>query len=98
MTEARDFLWRVRAFLHFEAGRAEEILSFDEQVRLASLYGFEDQPHLLGVEQFMQQYYRHTMGLHETLLRFVDRCLAISANRRSARALTGPSWWTAILW
>ena len=87
VTEARDFLWRVRAFLHVEAGRAEEILSFDEQVRIASLYGFEDRPHLLGVEQFMQQYYRHTMGLHETLLRFVDRCQAVSAKGRSARGL-----------
>ena len=66
LSEARDFLWRVRAFLHVEAGRAQEILSFDEQVRIAALYGFEDRPHLLGVEQFMQQYYRHTMGLHET--------------------------------
>jgi [protein-PII] uridylyltransferase len=84
LTEARDFLWRVRAFLHLEAGRAEEILSFDEQVRLASLYGFQDHPNLLGVEQFMQQYYRHTMGLHETLVRFVDRCLAVSAKRRSS--------------
>ena len=54
LTEARDFLWRVRAFLHFEAGRAQEILTFDEQVRLASLYGFKDRPHLLGVEQFSQ--------------------------------------------
>ena len=87
VTEARDFLWRVRALLHVEGGMAQEILSFDEQVRLASLYGFEDRPHLLGVEQFMQQYYRHTMGLHETMLRFVDRCQAISAKRRSARAL-----------
>jgi [protein-PII] uridylyltransferase len=85
VTEARDFLWRVRAFLHVEAGRAEEILSFNEQVRIASLYGFEDRPHLLGVEQFMQQYYRHTMGLHETLLRFLDRCQAVSAKRRSSR-------------
>ncbi len=82
LTEARDFLWRVRAFLHFEAGRAQEILSFDEQVRLASLFGFQDHANLLGVEQFMQQYYRHTMGLHETLLRFVDRCLAVSVKRR----------------
>ena len=89
VTEARDFLWRVRAFLHVEAGMAQEILSFDEQVRIASLYGFEDRPHLLGVEQFMQQYYRHTMGLHETMLRFVDRCQAISAKRRSPRALPG---------
>jgi len=87
LTEARDFLWRVRAFLHFEAGRAQEILTFDEQVRLASLYGFQDRPHLLGVEQFMQQYYRHTMGLHETLVRFVDRCLAVSVRRRWPRLL-----------
>jgi [protein-PII] uridylyltransferase len=87
VTEARDFLWRVRAFLHVEAERAQEILSFEEQVRIASLYGFEDRPHLLGVEQFMQQYYRHTMGLHETLLRFIDRCQAVSAKRRSSRSL-----------
>jgi [protein-PII] uridylyltransferase len=87
LTEAREFLWRVRAFLHFEAGRAQEILSFDEQVRLASLYGFQDHPHLLGVEQFMQQYYRHTMGLHETLVRFVDRCQAVPVRRRSTRIL-----------
>lgn len=89
LTEARDFLWRVRAFLHVEAGRAQEILSFDEQVRIAALYGFEDRPHLLGVEQFMQQYYRHTMGLHETMLRFVDRCQAVQAKRRSPRAQPG---------
>ena len=87
LTEARDFLWRVRAFLHFEAGRAQEILTFDEQVRLASLYGFQDRPDLLGVEQFMQQYYRHTMGLHEALVRFVDRCLAVPVRRRSTRLL-----------
>ncbi|MCI0428313.1 MAG: [protein-PII] uridylyltransferase [Nitrospiraceae bacterium] len=87
LTDAREFLWRVRAFLHFEAGMAQEILSFDEQVRLASLYGFQDHPHLLGVEQFMQQYYRHTMGLHETLVRFVDRCQAVPVKRRSTRIL-----------
>jgi [protein-PII] uridylyltransferase len=87
LTEARDFLWRVRAFLHFEAGRAQEILTFDEQVRLASLYGFKDRPHLLGVEQFMQQYYQQTMGLHETLVRFLDRCRAVPVRRRSPRVL-----------
>ncbi|NOT23802.1 MAG: [protein-PII] uridylyltransferase [Nitrospiraceae bacterium] len=87
LTEARDFLWSVRAFLHLHAGRAEEILSFEEQVRLASLYGFHDQPNLLGVEQFMQRYYRLTMGLHETMLRFVDRCLVSPEKRRSIGAL-----------
>jgi [protein-PII] uridylyltransferase len=82
LTEARDFLWRVRVLLHVEAGMAQEILSFGEQVRIASLYGFEDRPHLLGIEQFMQQYYRHTVELHETMLRFMERCQAISAKRQ----------------
>jgi [protein-PII] uridylyltransferase len=74
VSEAREFLLRVRALLHVHAGMAQEILSFDEQVWLAARFGFEDRPHLLAVEQFMQQYYRHTMGLHEATVRFVRRC------------------------
>ena len=74
VSEAREFLLRVRALLHVHAGMAQEILSFDEQVWLAVRFGFEDRPHLLAVEQFMQQYYRHTMGLHEATVRFVRRC------------------------
>jgi [protein-PII] uridylyltransferase len=49
LTEARDFLWRVRALLHVHAGTAQEILSFDEQIWLAQHFGFQDQPHLLAV-------------------------------------------------
>lgn len=74
VSEAREFLLRVRGLLHIHAGMAQEILSFDEQVWLAARFGFEDRPHLLAVEQFMQQYYRHTMGLHEATTRFVQRC------------------------
>jgi len=90
LVEAREFLWRVRAFLHLQAHMAQEILSFDEQVRLASQFGFRDQPHLLAVEQFMQQYYRHTMGLHERCIRFVDRCRAVPVWRRLARLWPSP--------
>jgi [protein-PII] uridylyltransferase len=72
--EAREFLWRVRALLHSHAGAAQEILTFDEQVWLAERFGYSDRPHLLAVEQFMQRYYRHTMGLHELSHRFVERC------------------------
>ena len=74
VSEAREFLLRVRGLLHVHAGMAQEILSFEEQVWLAARFGFEDRPHLLAVEQFMQQYYRHTMGLHEATARFVQRC------------------------
>lgn len=88
--EAREFLWRVRALLHVHAGTAQEILSFDEQVWLARYFGFQDQPHLLAVEQFMQQYYRHTMGLHERCTRFVERCRSVPFWRRMSRFLPAP--------
>lgn len=87
LVEAREFLWRVRALLHVQAGMAQEILTFDEQVRLAEQFGFHDRPHLLAVEQFMQQYYRHTMGLHERCVRFVERCRRRPLWRRLARLL-----------
>ena len=64
--------------LHLGAGRAQEILSFDEQVRMAEEFGYRDESHLLGVEQFMQQYYRLTTGIHQRAMRFVER--ADSAN------------------
>ena len=90
LTEAREFLWRVRALLHVHAGMAQEILSFDEQVWLANHLGFEDRPHLLAVEQFMQQYYRHTMGLHELSIRFIDRCRGVSIWERLSKLWPAP--------
>lgn len=90
LTEAREFLWRVRALLHVHAGMAQEILSFDEQVRLAERFGFKDLPNLLAVEQFMQQYYRHTMGLHERCTRFIERCRSVPLWRRLTGLLPAP--------
>ncbi|RMH04356.1 MAG: [protein-PII] uridylyltransferase [Nitrospirae bacterium] len=80
LLEARDYLWRIRAFLHLQAGRAQDILSFEEQVRLAREFGFRDHSHLLAVEQFMQRYYQHTTGIYERCMRFIDR-------------VQEPSWW-----
>ncbi|HWU75221.1 MAG TPA: [protein-PII] uridylyltransferase [Rhodanobacter sp.] len=52
-------LRRYRYALHLEAGRAEERLLFDYQRALAARLGFEDEhARNLGVEQFMQGYYR----------------------------------------
>ena len=90
VSEAREFLLRVRALLHVHAGMAQEILSFEEQVWLAERFGFENRPHLLAVEQFMQQYYRHTMGLHEAAIRFVGRCKSHSLWERMKSWLPAP--------
>lgn len=90
LVEAREFLWRVRSLLHVHGGMAQEILTFDEQVWLAERFGFTDQPHLLAVEQFMQRYYQHTMGLHERCMRFLERCRRMPLRQRLARFLPAP--------
>ncbi|HEX7342173.1 MAG TPA: [protein-PII] uridylyltransferase [Rhodanobacteraceae bacterium] len=59
LCEAEHTLHRYRFALHLEAGRAEERLLFDYQRALAARLGFEDEHERnLGVEQFMQAYYR----------------------------------------
>lgn len=69
--ETGDFLLRIRHDLHFHAGTAQDVLTRDEQVRVAKLLGFENEGHLLGVERFMQQYHRQTMALHDLTRRFL---------------------------
>ncbi|MEY2149423.1 MULTISPECIES: [protein-PII] uridylyltransferase [Rhodanobacter] len=59
LCEAETTLRRYRYALHLEAGRPEERLLFDYQRGLATRLGFEDEhAKNLGVEQFMQGYYR----------------------------------------
>lgn len=52
-----EFLWRVRCHLHFATGRAEEILSFDQQRGIAERLGYATRGGLVGVERFMKHYF-----------------------------------------
>jgi [protein-PII] uridylyltransferase len=59
LEQSEATLRRYRYALHLEAGRPEERLQFDYQRALATRLGFEDEHEKnLGVEQFMQGYYR----------------------------------------
>ncbi|HEX4299804.1 MAG TPA: [protein-PII] uridylyltransferase [Gammaproteobacteria bacterium] len=74
----QEHLWRLRFALHLLHGRREDRLLFDGQIKLARLAGFEDAPHNLGVEQFMQQYYRVALEisrLNEMLLQLFDEAI-----------------------
>lgn len=51
------FLWTIRCYLHFLAGKAEERLSFDLQPEMARLLRYHDRLGLLGVERFMRHYF-----------------------------------------
>ncbi len=52
-----EFLWRVRCYLHFQTGRAEEILSFDQQRVIAPRLGYVTRAGLASVERFMKHYF-----------------------------------------
>jgi [protein-PII] uridylyltransferase len=67
-----EFLSRIRNELHFHAGQAQDVLTRDEQVRVAKWMKFENQGPLLFVERFMLQYHRQTTALHDAVMRFAD--------------------------
>ena len=73
-----EYLWRVRYGLHMVAKRPEERLIFDYQRELAKLFGYEDEPGSLAVEQFMHKYYRTVLALRElndVLLQFLSEAI-----------------------
>jgi [protein-PII] uridylyltransferase len=81
LENAREMLCRVRNLLHRRAGRAQDRLTFADQEHIAEQLGFVDGI-TLGVEQFMQAYYRHAEVVAKTAERMLVRA------RRDRR--TGP--------
>jgi [protein-PII] uridylyltransferase len=78
LIRGRNHLWKVRAGLHYLAGRREDRLLFDHQRALATLFGFEDKPGILAVEQFMKRHYRRVKELsllNEILLQHFQEAL-----------------------
>jgi len=72
VVNARELLWRVRNLLHLRAGRRQDRLTFEDQEEIAVQLGFVDGI-TLGVEQFMQAYYRHARVVEQTAERMVQR-------------------------
>lgn len=68
-----QFLLRIRTELHFHAGKPQEILTREEQVRLAGLFGFPGDAAQRPVEQFMRQYLLHVTAIADIATRFVHR-------------------------
>jgi len=83
LEDAREMLWRVRNVLHLRAGRQQDRLTFGDQEDVAQELGFVDGV-TLGVEQFMQAYYRHARIVALTAERMLDR----ARPRRKGRAAT----------
>jgi [protein-PII] uridylyltransferase len=69
--KAHDFLLRLRNELHFRAGRAQDVLSRDEQLRIAERFGYPGDSTLLPVERFLRDYIENTSELRYTVKHFV---------------------------
>jgi len=78
LTEAQEFLWKIRCFLHLLTGRREDRILFDYQRSLANAFGYQDTKTQLGVELFMKQFYRSMMelrSLNDMLLQLFDEAI-----------------------
>jgi [protein-PII] uridylyltransferase len=73
LNAAQEFITRVRVDLHFAAGKAQEVLTRDEQLRLADLHGVAGAAGQRPVERFMQTYFRHSTAVADISARFVER-------------------------
>lgn len=69
--KAQDYLWRIRNYLHFNAARKTDQLSFDLQLQIATALGFENSRKGSAVEQFMQAYYSHAIRVEHLSTKFI---------------------------
>ncbi|MBI4411866.1 MAG: [protein-PII] uridylyltransferase [Deltaproteobacteria bacterium] len=61
---ARNFLLRLRNELHFLVEKKVDLLTFHRQEIIAGNMGYKDSEGILGVEKFMQVYYRLAYQVH----------------------------------
>ncbi|MCW8943156.1 MAG: [protein-PII] uridylyltransferase [Sedimenticola sp.] len=83
LMDGQDYLWRIRFALHLLTDRREDRILFDYQCTLAAQFGFEDDAQELGVEKFMQQYYRTALRLrrmNEMLLQLFQEVILLKCH------------------
>jgi [protein-PII] uridylyltransferase len=70
--KAHEFLLRLRNELHFHAGKAQDVLDRDEQVRIAELFQYRARQGLIPAEEFMRDYFQHTSNVRDSAQHFVE--------------------------
>ena len=89
LIDGHRLLTGIRVDLHLEAGRAQDVLTRDEQLRLAESRSVEAGAGQRSVERFMQDYFRHTTEMARVVERF-------AARNRPARFLEKLAGWCRI--
>jgi [protein-PII] uridylyltransferase len=70
LKDAWEFLTRLRIDLHLAAGKPQDRLTKDEQLRIAGERGFEETDGQRPVERFMREYFHHSSALAAIARRF----------------------------
>ncbi|MFV1965583.1 MAG: [protein-PII] uridylyltransferase [Pirellulaceae bacterium] len=71
MRIAHEFLLRLRNELHFRAGKAQDLLDKEEQLRIAELFGYQGDSQMLPVERFLRDYIEHTNDVRYGVVHFL---------------------------
>ncbi len=87
LISAQEFLMRARIELHFAAGRAQDVLSREDQLRLADRRNIQPVLGQRPVEILMQNYFRHSSAIANIAERFVARYQPRSLFTTAARVL-----------
>lgn len=70
---AVEFITKVRIDLHLHANKPNDLLSKDEQLRIANSRTYENLVAQRPVERFMQEYFVHASAIEDISRRFVAR-------------------------
>jgi len=69
-----SYLWRIRNHLHYVTGRRNDQLTFADQNSVAMFFGYRDNAGILGVEEFLRDYYLHATRVEQFWSLMVSRC------------------------
>ncbi len=73
LLHAYEFLIGLRIDLHFAAGKEQDTLSRDDQLRIAKLRNISAAEGQSPVERFMQEYFQHSSVVADLTRRFIER-------------------------
>ena len=73
LVHAYEFLVGLRIDLHFAAGKEQDTLSRDDQLRIAKLRNISASEGQLPVERFMQEYFQHSSAVADVVHQLIER-------------------------
>ena len=74
-SDALGYLWRIRNEVHYLAGRKNDQITFEAQIKIARFLGYEDHGKTLAVEEFMRDYYLHATRVEHLASLLVSKCV-----------------------